>query len=69
MQGEVKMSDVKKLTAELDKAMLLERKQVRDNLPTMLDLVVTYIKIAKFEDVSIVDDANDLEEKVLKALK
>jgi len=62
------MSDMKKLVGDLNKMLVAERDRARADLPVMLDLVTTYIRIAKFADPSILDDANDLEEKVNKAL-
>jgi hypothetical protein len=64
----MKMSDMKKLVGDLNKMLVAERDRARADLPVMLDLVTTYIRIAKFADPSILDDANDLEEKVNKAL-
>jgi hypothetical protein len=63
------MPDLRKLMADMDKLLVTERKRARDDLPTMLDLVDSLIKISNFEDVSILDDFRDLDEKIKKALQ
>jgi hypothetical protein len=74
MSSTVKMLDHLNLSAaeltELTEALLQrERKKARRDAPVVADLLVSYLRVGRFEDTSLVTDAENLLKKIREQSK